>query len=62
MFAIYEFLQTQSFKPLVWLRFIDDMFFIWTHGEENLENFMKELNIEAVVQRCSVKKVFLEIS
>ena len=62
MFAIYEFLQTQSFKPLLWLRFIDDMFFKWTHGEENLQNFMKELNIEAVVQRCSVKKVFLEIS
>ena len=38
------------------------MFFIWTHGEETLQNFMKELNIEAVVQRCAVKKVFLEIS
>ena len=27
-----EFLQTHSrFKPLVWLKFIDDIFFIWTH-------------------------------
>ena len=39
-----EFLQTQRFKPLVWLRFIDDISFIRTHGEENLQNFMKELN------------------
>ena len=31
-----EFLQTQRFKPLVWLRYTDDIFFIWTHGEENL--------------------------
>ena len=38
-----EFLETQRFKPLVWLRFIDDMFFIWKHGKENLQNFMKEL-------------------
>ena len=38
-----EFLQTQ-FKPLVWLKFIDNIFFIWAHGEENLKNFMKEFN------------------
>ena len=25
-----RFLQTQRFKPLVWLRFIDDIYFIWT--------------------------------
>ena len=39
-----EFLETQRFKPLVWLRFIDDIFFMRTHREENLQNFMKELN------------------
>ena len=39
-----EFLQTQRYKPLGWLRFIDDIFFIWTHSEENLKNFMKDLN------------------
>ena len=31
-----EVLQTQRFKPLVWLWFIDDIFFIWAHGEKNL--------------------------
>ena len=31
-------------KPLVWMRFIDDGFFIWTHGEENLKLFINYLN------------------
>ena len=39
-----EFLLTQRLKPLVWLRFIDDIFFKWTHGKENLKNFMKDFN------------------
>ena len=28
----------------MWKRFIDDVFFIWTDSEENLEKFLKELN------------------
>ena len=31
-------------KPLVWLRFIDDIFMIWTHGEEELLKFIRYLN------------------
>ena len=34
-----NFLQTQSKKPLIWLRYIDDVFFIWTHGVQELEIF-----------------------
>ena len=30
--------------PLVWMRFIDDVFFIWTHGEEKLDSFVNFLN------------------
>ena len=37
-------LETQSKKPLIWLRHIDDTFFIWTHGEQKLERFSKDLN------------------
>ena len=29
---------------LVWFRYIDDVFFIWTHGKEKLEEFLKYLN------------------
>ena len=39
-----NFLKTQKLQPFVWFRYKDDVFFIWTHGKEELENFMKELN------------------
>ena len=39
-----KFLQTQKFQPLVWFRYIDDIFFIWAHGENSLKNFMMEFN------------------
>ena len=39
-----EFLQTQTALPLVWWRFIDDVFAIWTHGEQQLQTFLWELN------------------
>ena len=28
-----NFLKTQELQPFVWLRYTDDIFFIWTHGE-----------------------------
>ena len=31
-------------KPLLWLRFIDDIFLIWTHGRDELNKFIKYLN------------------
>ena len=31
-------------KPLVWMRFIDDVFFIWALGEEKLNSFINHLN------------------
>ena len=31
-------------KPLIWLRFIDDIFMIWTHGEDKLNEFIQYLN------------------
>ena len=34
----------QSLQPLVWLRFIDDIFFIWSHSEKELNEFIRELN------------------
>ena len=39
-----KFLQTKKFQPLVWFRYIDDMFFIWTHGEKSLKKFIMEFN------------------
>ena len=31
-------------KPLLWLRFIDDIFMIWTHGVDQLKEFIEYLN------------------
>ena len=37
-----KFLEKQSKKSLIWFRYIDDIFFIWTHGEQKLESFLKD--------------------
>ena len=42
--VVTEFLKTQEKTSLVWLRYIVDIFFIWTNGKEHLETFLQELN------------------
>ena len=37
-------LEASPDKPLIWMRFIDDVFFIWMHGEEKLKSFINHLN------------------
>ena len=37
-------LQNCSFKPLVWQRYIDDIFLLWQHEEEKLKEFLDILN------------------
>ena len=39
-----DFLKTQELQPLLRFRFIDDIFFIWTHGNEELKKFMENFN------------------
>ena len=39
-----EFRKTQKHKPLVWFRYIDYVFFIWTQGKERLGLFFENLN------------------
>ena len=29
---------------MLWFRYIDDVFFIWTHGKEKLEEFLEDFN------------------
>ena len=35
-----KFLETQRKKPLIWLRY----FFFWTHSEQEIKRFLKNLN------------------
>ena len=39
-----SFLEKQVWKPKCWFRFIDDIIFIWSHGEEKLTQFIHEFN------------------
>ena len=39
-----EILDSYPLKPLVWYRYIDDIFFIWTHGREELDKFLQHAN------------------
>ena len=32
-----EFLEKEHLKPWVWLRYIDDLFFVWNHRENKLD-------------------------
>ena len=41
---LFEFLETQRDKLFWWIRYIDDVFLIWTHGQEKLKVFFKDLN------------------
>ena len=38
-----DFLKSQKLQPFLWLRYIDDIFLIWTHGEEKLTHFLMNL-------------------
>ena len=39
-----EFLAGEEHKPWMWVRYIDDIFFVWTHGREKLDFFLERLN------------------
>ena len=40
----FEFLEAENIKPWVWLKYIDDINFIWTEGEIKHEDFLQYLN------------------
>ena len=37
-------MENQEYKPVTWPRFIDDIFFICSCGEEKLKAFLENLN------------------
>ena len=39
-----EILKNTKLKPRIWQRFIDDIFIVWTHGKETLEEFLNYIN------------------
>ena len=39
-----QFVYTFPQQPLIWCRYIDDIFLIWTRGMDNLQEFISHLN------------------
>ena len=39
-----KFVYSYHLKPFIWKRFIDDIFFVWTYGQNELDNFVDYLN------------------
>ena len=39
-----KLLDSCPLRPLFWWRYIDDIFFVWEHGEESLKSFLKYIN------------------
>ena len=39
-----KFLQSKSLQSLAWLRYINDIFVIWTRGKDKLEKFLDDYN------------------
>ena len=39
-----QMLEETTLKPLIWFRFIDDIFFLWTFGEIKLQQFYELCN------------------
>ena len=39
-----KLLNSSKLKPHIWWRYIDDIFMIWEHGEEQLRRFLEDIN------------------
>ena len=58
-------LQASEHKPLLWVRFIDDIFVVWPHSEQKLHSFHEHLNsfhenIQYTMEFSKEKIVFLD--
>ena len=60
-------LENAPFQPHIWLRYIDDIFMIWTEGLDNLKIFIDYLNnihptIKFTSSHSSTNIPFLDVS
>ena len=62
-----DILSNSILKPLVWWRYIDDIFMMWEHGEEELQKFLETLNcyhptIKFTAEYSRAKINFLDVT
>ena len=51
-----EFLEKEHLKPWVWLRYFNDIFFVWTHRKDQLYKFLEQLTQR---EKCADTEFFL---
>ena len=61
-----EILRKAEFKLFLWWRYIDDIFFLWEHGEEKLKSFIDNVNkmhltIKFTAHWSKTSKIFLDV-
>ena len=52
-----EFLNAEDIKPWVWLRYIDDIYFIWTESGNMLDGFLLRLSISPQKPKTYTREV-----
>ena len=62
-----ETLREVKLKPYLWWRYINDIFFIWEHGEEKLKEFIDVLNkkhptIKLTTEWSKTQIIFLDVT
>ena len=62
-----DMLNNSLLKPLVWWCYIDDIFMMWEHGEEELKKFLETLNcyqstIKFTAEYFRAKVNFLDVT
>ena len=65
--AEYLILETPRTQPFIWKRFIDDIFFVLTYGQPELDKFVAYLNnchdtIKFTLETSCLKINFLDIT
>ena len=62
-----KFVYFYKLKPIIWKWFIDDIFFIWTYGDKELNDFITHLNnchdtIKFILEKSTEYANFLDIT
>ena len=62
-----EMIKESEYKPYLWWRYIDDIFFLWQHGEDKLRSFIDKINkvhstIKFTAERSKTSINFLDVT
>ena len=49
-------MHSSPLQPSLWLRYVDDTFVIWPHGEQNLQSFFAHLNQMSTNIKFTIEK------